>query len=157
MWYIYFRHTEVYMYVIITGLQTIFPWSTCVEVFNSDHELKPFFSKTHTWNISIIQTLCISKLISASMSTKLLPTGLLYLGSSKWPWKILVSYLPFKENFTNVPVCWIGPVWLSMAIIRNKSEVVGSPARLIFWVSKQTSKVLLNGCHPLSRVVLDVF
>lgn len=106
------------------------------------------FPWTNTPNFSIIQTSCTGKLISASESTQLLPTSLLYFGSSKWPWKILVSYYSrmkgldfffsflFVENFTNVTVCWIGPVWFSVVVIQNKREVALSPAWLITEVSK---------------------
>lgn len=142
-----FRHKEVCMYRIITVISNIHLFHTCWSPW-----LKPWietiFPQTNTSNSSIIQTLCIGKLISASVSTELLPTGLLYFGSSKWPWKIWVLYcrgkkdldiffsFPFKENFTNVTVCWIGPVWFSMVIIQNENEVAGSPAWLIIWVSK---------------------
>lgn len=60
--------------------------------------LETIYLQTNTSNLSIIQTPCIGKLISASTSTKLLPTGLLYFGRSKGPSKILVSNCSGKKD-----------------------------------------------------------
>lgn len=110
---------------------------------------KTIHPQTHASDFSITQTLCISKLTSAIMTIKLLPTKLLYFGRNKQPSKILVSNcsrkdlnfffflsFPSRENFTNVTICWIGLVWFSMVITQNKSEVTDCPAWLIIWVSE---------------------
>lgn len=176
------------MYPTITATNNIPLFHTCWSPW-----LRPWietiFPRTNTSNFSIIQTPCISKLISASVSTELLPTGLLYFGSSKWPWKIWVSYcrgkkdldffflFPLKKIFTNVAVCWIGPVWFSMVIIQNKSEVPWFPTRLQtcwqpsmahhlsfkidFWTLLEPLPPLFllscSGCFLKAEYILDLF